>query len=256
MGRPQEAVEAQQVPDAQLPLPRLQASTSASQPRPRPDRSSEQARRVQTKNRRLEFLRRNPEYLSSSDREFANVALYNTLVRAFQTPAERAAEAQDSGFGHVLEASMLRNPEPLSRVDDDDVVEEDDPEEPAPAGESGEDENNGNAAAAAAGDAAAVLDGLDDDLDADFVADELTRERALTRWHTFLSNWFVDGGAALDDGFDYSLVDDDSEYDALARADAEAAWFDEESPGWVSDGDGEGEGGPKEKTGETGIQDF
>ncbi|KAL1894372.1 hypothetical protein Sste5346_005872 [Sporothrix stenoceras] len=231
-------MDSQRTPTEAAP-PTIETSTStSSRPRPRPDRSSEQARRVQTKNRRLEFLRRNPDYLSSSDREFANVALYNTLVRAFQTPAERAAEAQDSGFGHVLEASMLRNPEPLQRVDDDDVVEEED-DEPAPAGE----ESSAAAVEETAADVAAVFD--DDDLG------ELDKETAAARWHTFLRNWFVDGGAALGDGFDYTLVDDDSEYDALARADAEAAWFDEESPGWVSD-----EGEDKPKTGETGIQDF
>ncbi|KJR89685.1 uncharacterized protein SPSK_06599 [Sporothrix schenckii 1099-18] len=223
----------------------LETAPTTSQPRPRPDRSSEQARRVRTKNRRLEFLRRHPEYLASSDREFANVALYNTLVRSFQTPAERAAEAQDSGFGHVLEASMLRNPEPLHRVDDDEVEEEEDDDDvAAPAAEAQHEKD----------DAIDELNTLHPDFDPDPSLDVAPRDAALRRWHTFVRNWFVDGGAALDDGFDYAAVDDDSEYDALARADAEAAWFDEESPGWASDEEGDGK--KKEKTGETGIQDF
>lgn len=242
--------------DMDLPSAPAMPTTSSLRPRPRPDRSSEDAARVRVKNRRLEFLRRNPDYLASSDREFANVALYNTLIRSFQTPVERAAEAQDSGFGHVLEASMLRNPEPLHRVDDDDVVEEEEEEE--------DDHDDAEKDTTATGDP-----DIDADLDPDFDPDALDvppRDAARRRWHAFVRNWFVGGGAGLDDGFDYVAVDDDSEYDALARADAEAAWFDEESPGWVSDGEETTETTAKtgktekkemkEKKGETGIQDF
>ncbi|CAK7204256.1 hypothetical protein SEUCBS139899_007011 [Sporothrix eucalyptigena] len=221
---------------------RESATRSPSQPRPRPDRSADEARRVRVKNRRLEYLRRNPAYLASSDREFVNVALYNTLIRSFQTPAERAAEAQDSGFGHVLEASILRNPEPLQRADEDDIVEDE------------EEEEEGTKEDVKDGTEEVVDDGDDLDIDPDLPP----REAARLRWETLVRNWFVGGGAGLDDGFDYTVVDDDSDYDALARADAEAAWFDEESPGWASDEDGEkgGSGEKKAKTGETGIQDF
>ncbi len=45
---------------------------SRSRPRPRPRRSSRDAARVRVKNRRLEYLRRNPAYIESSDREFAS----------------------------------------------------------------------------------------------------------------------------------------------------------------------------------------
>ncbi|CAK7223119.1 hypothetical protein SBRCBS47491_005093 [Sporothrix bragantina] len=219
-------------------------SSVSSQPRPRPDRSANDAQRVRVRNRRLEYLRRNPSYLASSDREFVNVALYNTLIRSFQTPAERAVEAQDSGFGHVLEASILRNPEPLHRADDDDIVEEEDDEEGDKDKTNGKEEISKGAG-----------EEEEDEEDLDIDPDLPPREAARLRWEALVRKWFVGGGAGLDDGFDYSTVDDDSDYDALARADAEAAWFDEESPGWASEEDGEG-GAKKEKTGETGIQDF
>ncbi|CAK7563905.1 MAG: hypothetical protein SEPTF4163_001787 [Sporothrix epigloea] len=213
-----------------------------SQPRPRPGLSVEDGRRVRVRNRRLEYLRRNPDYLQSRDREFVNVALYNSLIRSYQTPVERAAEAQDSGFGHVLEASILRNPEPLQRADDDDLEEveveegEEKQDEKKELKDAGEEESE-------------ALDGLN-------ISTDLTpREAARTRWEALVRQWFVGGGASLDDGFDYATVDDDSDYDELVRADAEAAWFDEESPGWASDDD-DGSGPKKAKTGETGIQDF
>ncbi|CAK7240316.1 MAG: hypothetical protein STHCBS139747_001754 [Sporothrix thermara] len=240
-------------------MPRL-ASVS-SQPRPRPDRSADEARRICVRNRRLEYLRRNPGYLSSSDREFVNVTLYNSLIRSFQTPAERAAEAQDSGFGHVLEASILRNPEPLRRADDDDVVEEEEEEEEEE-DEVVEDGRNGarkdQRRAGAGGEEEEEEDDEDDEGDPNLDPDLPPREAARLRWEALVRKWFVGGGAGLDDGFDYAAVDDDSDYDALARADAEAAWFDDESPGWVSDDDDDDDegGARKKRTGETGIQDF
>ncbi|CAK7270112.1 hypothetical protein SEPCBS119000_003920 [Sporothrix epigloea] len=229
-------------------------SSIPSQARPRPDLSAENARRVRVRNRRLEYLRRNPGYLQSRDREFVNVALYNSLIRSFQTPAERAAEAQDSGFGHVLEASILRNPEPLQRTDDDDVEEVD---------EEGEEKDEEEVEVGMQKERQRDLDELDDAEEDEgdrgdghtIDSDLPPREAAQVRWEAIVRKWFVGGGAGLDDGFDYTAVDDDSEYDELIRADAEAAWFDEEPPGWASDDDN-GSGPKKAKTGETGIQDF
>ncbi|CAK7235178.1 hypothetical protein SCUCBS95973_009181 [Sporothrix curviconia] len=229
-------------PTAQTP----DLSLVSSQPRPRPGRSADEARRIRIRNRRLEYLRQNPSYLASSDREFVNVALYNTLIRSFQTPAERAAEAQDSGFGHVLEASILRNPEPLRRADEDDIVEEEEEEDGDEDGEEGNDKGG-------------AKDNAEEEEEEDDLEVEMglpPREAGRLRWEALVRKWFVSGGAGLDDGFDYAAVDDDSDYDALARADAEAAWFDEESPGWASEDEDEGGGAKKEKTGETGIQDF
>lgn len=81
-----------------------------------------------------------------------------------------------------------------------------------------------------------------------------TREEGQEQWHAFLRERFVRGG---DEDFDYAgLVDNDDELDILERMEEEEAWFDEEEPGWASDGD---EGGGKVERvleGETGVQDF
>ncbi|EFX05044.1 hypothetical protein CMQ_5306 [Grosmannia clavigera kw1407] len=195
----------------------------ASQPRPRPSRSPRQAARIRVQNRRLEYLRRNPSYVE-------NVQLYHELVRAFQTPDERRAEARDKGFGQVLEASMLRNPERLHRIGEEEEEEEEEGH--------GIDQND----RATAGD----LD-LDDEDGSDATS---PRDAASRRWQAIVRNWFVSGGASAD-GFDYVTVDDDSDYDVLARADAEEAWFDDESPGWADADDDD-----RTRTGDTGVQDY
>ncbi|EPE04080.1 coiled-coil domain-containing protein [Ophiostoma piceae UAMH 11346] len=227
-----------------------------ARPQPRPGRPPQEIRRIRTKNRRLEYLRRNPSYLESSDREFvsgflhsfslrcieliADVTLYNTLIRSFQTPAERSAEARDKGFGQVLEASILRNPEPLQRMDDDDIVEEEDEEDE-------EDETSGKD-----GKTGKKGGQQDEDVDMDDTEDDegTPAEVARRRWYVYVREWFV-RGAAEEDGFDYTTVDEDSEYDTLARADEQDAWFDEEEPGWA-----ESEAGGRELTGQTGVQDY
>ncbi|KAL2183540.1 hypothetical protein L209DRAFT_694418 [Thermothelomyces heterothallicus CBS 203.75] len=80
-----------------------------------------------------------------------------------------------------------------------------------------------------------------------------TREEGRAQWEEYLRDRFIRGE---DDDFDYSLVDDNEEYDVFERVDREEAWFEDEEPQWATS-DEEGEGG-KEKIlqGETGIQDF
>lgn len=75
-------------------------------------------------------------------------------------------------------------------------------------------------------------------------------------WVTFLRERFIRGG---DEDFEYGVVDNDDEYDVLERRDKEEAWYDEEEPGWASDGDSPHNGGRKIERvleGETGIQDY
>ena len=81
------------------------------------------------------------------------------------------------------------------------------------------------------------------------------REQALGRWHNFLKNRFVRGE---DDDFDYSVVDNDDQFDAMEGRDREEEWFDDEEPSWTSDESGEDRAGKPERMlqGETGIQDF
>lgn len=159
----------------------------------------------------------------------------------------------------MLEASILRNPEPLHRADDDDVVEEEDGK--GDGDKEKEEESHFNTDLDPDLGAGTGPGLLDRDAPDGNIASLPPRDAARRRWLAFLRDWFVGGGAGDDDGFDYAAVDDDSDYDALARADAEEAWFDQQSPGWVSEGGGEGgtgghggEGAGLE--GETGIQDF
>lgn len=63
---------------------------------------------VRTKNRRMRWLQKNPNYFSG-DLELADPLLYDRLVRRFQSAAEREAEGRRKGFSGVLEADILRS---------------------------------------------------------------------------------------------------------------------------------------------------
>ncbi len=101
------------------------------------------------------------------------------------------------------------------------------------------------------------------DLDLGLTPPPRTKPDGLAQWEAFLRDRFIRGG---DDDFDYSVVDEDEEYDVLEREQREEAWFDEESPGWAgedddggggdSDDDEGGKGAERELKGETGVQDF
>lgn len=71
-------------------------------------------------------------------------------------------------------------------------------------------------------------------------------------WRSFLEAMFVHG---QDGDFNYSLVDENDDYDTLARRDAEDAWFEAEEPSWSLDVEG-GTRTSRELDGETGVQDF
>ncbi|KAK3489081.1 coiled-coil domain-containing protein-domain-containing protein [Neurospora hispaniola] len=45
-----------------------------------------------------------------------NPILYDSLIRRFQTPAEREAEGKEKGYARVLEGSLLRGEEKLARL--------------------------------------------------------------------------------------------------------------------------------------------
>ncbi|KAJ4388451.1 hypothetical protein N0V85_007545 [Neurospora sp. IMI 360204] len=87
-----------------------------AKPRPRPARSSTQTREIGTRNRRREYLERNPGYFRSTEHELADPILYDSLIRRFQTPAEREAESKEKGYARVLEGSLLRGEEKLARL--------------------------------------------------------------------------------------------------------------------------------------------
>ncbi|KAK3396181.1 coiled-coil domain-containing protein-domain-containing protein [Sordaria brevicollis] len=87
-----------------------------SKPRPRPARSSAEKQEIRTRNRRREYLERNPGYFQSGEHELADPILYDSLIRRFQTPAERQAESKEKGYARVLEGSLLRGEEKLARL--------------------------------------------------------------------------------------------------------------------------------------------
>lgn len=87
------------------------------------------------------------------------------------------------------------------------------------------------------------------------------KEEATERWQEFLRARFVRG---IDEDFEYGTVDENEEYDTLARKDEEEAWFEEEVPDWASTEE-EDKGNPESRRrvkpdrmleGQTGIQDF
>ncbi|KAL2878000.1 hypothetical protein SGCOL_006747 [Colletotrichum sp. CLE4] len=187
-------------------------------PTPRPPRSPTVANNIRSRNRRREYLERNPKYFSDAEHELADPLLYDSLVRKFQTPAEREVEGKAKGYSGVLESSLLRGEARLadlkSSTDDTSTAE------PARGFTT----------------------------EADFSKTK-TKEEGLQRWHEFLTERFVRGH---DEDFDYSLIDDNQDYDVMERRDAEEAWFDEEDPEWASDADE----GVETTQGQTGIQDF
>ncbi|ROV94920.1 hypothetical protein VSDG_07099 [Cytospora chrysosperma] len=261
---------AEGIPNQTSPLSSLD---DFSRPRPRPQRSPEQAAKIRVQNRRREYLQKNPSYFDSVEHEFADPDLYDTVVRRFQTPAEREAEGRSRGWGKVLESSLMRGEARLERVASSLTGDAPPPRPPhlpsttssAPKTSLSEMTSGDMAAAAASVDA-----GLVD-------SKPTTKEEGRAAWEEFLRERFV---AGADEEFDYGLVDGNEELDEMEHRDREEEWFDEEDPEWADD-DSEGEGdkeeeeadvmmgdrrqggaeprkGKREKilTGQTGVQDY
>ncbi|WYZ45497.1 hypothetical protein EsH8_VIII_000813 [Colletotrichum jinshuiense] len=198
-------------------------SLQFDKPVPRPPKSPAKTNDIRSRNRRREYLDRNPEYFGNSEHENADPLLYDTLIRKFQTPAEREAEGKAKGYSGVLESSLLRGEARLADL------------------------------AKSPSDTTQTLGPVKDfTTDSDLCKTE-TKEGGLERWYEFLAERFVRG---CDEDFDYSLVDHNEDYDTMEKRDAEEAWFDEEDPDWASDADEHAAHPEKVKQGETGIQDF
>ncbi|KAB5547038.1 coiled-coil domain-containing protein [Coniochaeta sp. 2T2.1] len=229
-------------------------SPEVSRPNPRAPRSQAEIAMIRVKNRRREYLVRNPAYFQSSEHEFADPLLYDELVRQFQTPAEREADGKAKGYGRVLEGSLLRGEARLARLTESTV--------------SAEVENGSNELAEASSSAPAsgnppLRERIA--LEADIVAlstPPSNKEEATDRWQEFLRARFVRGG---DEDFDYEKVDENEDYDTLARQDEEEAWFEDEDPDWVSTDDDDDRRDAEDRSrsrpervlqGQTGIQDY
>ncbi|KAK5999062.1 hypothetical protein PT974_01450 [Cladobotryum mycophilum] len=199
-----------------MSLGKSEEEAGFEKPVPRPPKSQAKLAQLQQQNRRREYLRRNPSYLSNIEHELADPILYERLVKRYQTPAEREAEGKVKGYGRTLEADLVRGETRLANLD---------PSEPST--ETGLDATAWEEASAE------------------------SKEHGLELWSTFLQERFVQG---RDDEFDYSVVDTNDDLDVEARNEAEDAWFDQEDPGWASDESPSDYTYKKE--GETGIQDF
>lgn len=199
--------------------------------------------------------------------------LYDTLVRKFQTPAEREAEVRSRGWGKVLESSLMRGEDRLDRVASSLAGDRPGPRsrgtQPPPSSSSRgalpptpSDRQGTTVVPTAAANFT---------IDADLAeSGPETKEEGRAAWEDFLRERFIRGG---DDDFDYAPVDGDEGLDEQESRDREEEWFDGEEPEWASDGsegsagstgvvgpDGEPgkRKGPRERvlTGQTGVQDY
>ncbi|KAL2758374.1 hypothetical protein ACRALDRAFT_1061572 [Sodiomyces alcalophilus JCM 7366] len=217
------------------------ASVSFDRPAPRPPRSPGAVREIRKRNRRLAYLEQRPEYFDNAEHELAAPLLYDSLIRTFQTPAERETEGKRKGYSGVLEAGLLRGEARLAEL----------------AGAS-DDTGPGQGDVAPSSDSADVVESnarpnrASSAFDPDIPTPH-SKEEATSRWIEFLTDRFVHG---QDDDFHYDAVDLDDRYDVLERRDAEDAWFEEEEPRWASEPEDDEEYPRAVKTGETGVQDF
>ncbi|KAI0415758.1 coiled-coil domain-containing protein-domain-containing protein [Xylaria grammica] len=260
------------------PLP----SSNYERPRPRPPRTPAHAAQVRVRNRRREWLSRHPSYFRSLEHELADITLYDTLIRRFQSHEEREKEGRAKGFGRVLEVDLLRGEARLSKLangtshenegrgseslegGNSERVEPTNTHIPQPSRSRSSSETRWRPEPNSALEKEMNREELEalEIHDLEKQSAPQTAEEGRTRWDEFLRLRFVAGG---DEDFDYRIVDEDDEYDTLERREQEDAWFDNEEPGWAGESDCDDEVEPKEEggksierplTGETGVQDF
>ncbi|KAH7012663.1 coiled-coil domain-containing protein-domain-containing protein [Microdochium trichocladiopsis] len=240
--------------------PQAPASPPFAQPRPRAPRSPAQSAQVRVRNRRREYLDRNPAYFDSLEHELADPLLYHELIRRFQSPEDREKEGRKKGYSCVLEVDLLRGEAKLTRAR-------------AANNHSRQADGHGHATSTNGitqpppppGTNGEHVGGAVDQPGVAEIGDRLalpeTLEGGRERWRDFLRRRFVLG---RDDDFDYRSVDENDDLDALERRDTVEAWFDDEVPGWASDRPEQDDSddhtmhgaGAQKLAGETGIQDF
>lgn len=251
-------------------------------PQPRPPKTPAHAAQIRVRNRRREWLTRHPSYFLSLEHELADPALYDVLIRRFQSHEEREKEGRAKGFGRVLEVDILRGEARLSKLSEDTkrrasdtiggsgngdslapVAEPTDdriPQRSSPQPVSGSPEADPMPVARPEMNWE-ELDTLETH-DLEKRSAPQTAEEGRTRWDEFLRLRFI---AGEDEDFDYRSVDEDDEFDALERRDQEDAWFENEEPGWVGESDYDDEMELRDEgkkpidrplIGETGVQDF
>ncbi|KAK9479545.1 coiled-coil domain-containing protein-domain-containing protein [Lipomyces japonicus] len=186
-------------------------------------------------NRRLHYLEQHtPVYFDNRALAEADPLLYDRLVRQFQTPAERQAEAGQTGWVGRMYEDLMRAEKRLEEEQHRKAVQ------------------------------ARKLYGVEEESDDEAVTDKgnmaifedevIDREQGEKQWRHLMTIRFLSG---LDTDFDYDVVDFSEEWDDLKQIsrDAEDAYFDEEEPRWIDQVEKDHEQ-EHELKGETGIQDF
>ncbi|KAI0912158.1 coiled-coil domain-containing protein-domain-containing protein [Ustulina deusta] len=260
------------------------SSPPYERPQPRPPKTPAHAAQIRVRNRRREWLSRHPSYFRSLEHELADPALYDALIRRFQSHEEREKEGRAKGFGRVLEVDLLRGEARLSKLANNTRCGADPRVSGSPASESLAPTAEPTDSRISRLSRSVSSPGTPDpnsvpETEAEMNWEELealeahdlekrsapqTAEEGRMRWDEFLRLRFVAGG---DEDFDYPTIDEDDEYDALERREQEDTWFDNEEPGWFgeSDYDYDDETGPNGEgkksverplMGETGVQDF
>ncbi|KKA28517.1 hypothetical protein TD95_002891 [Thielaviopsis punctulata] len=221
----------------------MQSLQTGDRPIPRAPRSASKARRIQSQNRRRQWLDDHPEYFDSRDHEFADPVLYDKLIRRHQSAAERESDGKTLGYARILESDIVRSEAKLADLSASMATS--------------------RLSVSASSDTGGFVSlwALDQRADEEPAA----REEACEMWREYLRDRFISGG---DEEFDYEAVDGDEGLDQQAARDAEEKWFDDDEPRFVeseSESESESEGTEEEKRarrrqramrGETGIQDF
>lgn len=151
----------------------------------------------------------------------ADPILYERLVKRHQSAAEREAEGKAKGYGRTLEADLVRGETKLSDL------------------------RTENASTSSSSSADRLTQPARTGVDETWDQPAESKAHGLELWALFLTDRFVQG---RDEEFEYTVVDENEEYDDVARREAQEEWFDEEEPTRAD------EAAPLE--GETGVQDF
>lgn len=153
-------------------------------------------------------------------------ALYERLVKRFQSASERTAENKVKGYGRTLEASLLRGENKLAELASAKEVTTSVYSNRSTVSVNSTPENRWDAPAN-------------------------DKQQGLDLWQAFLEDRFVMG---RDDEFDYEKVDKDEELDVWEREGDEERWFEDEEPSWTEENGNNGK--REERKGETGVQDY
>ena len=171
--------------------------------------------------------------------------LHDRLIRRFQTPSERAAEAKKKGYAGVLETDLWRSEAKMEALRKG-------THKPRTSNKRANIKKD-----RVIGSTCVDSQGEDDGIDFDDIYElPSSKEEGLQIWREEMERRFL---AGRDEDFDYGEVDAGHEDDGLEEAkEEEERWF-EEDERWMEeneDGEEEREGKGHELKGQTGVQDF